>query len=64
MVGNPFRFLEGSERRGFWDVRVSFSTCFFCWLAYRLMVIFVQGKRKEFADWVRDGSKGDVKVTQ
>jgi membrane magnesium transporter 1 len=41
VVGNPFRFLEGGERRGFWDGRTV---------------------RREFAKWVRDGSKGDAQV--
>jgi len=41
VVGNPFRWVEDGERRGFWDIR---------------------GKRKEFADWVRNGSKGDAQI--
>lgn len=40
-VGNPFRFLEDGERRGFIDVI---------------------GQRKEFAKWVREGSKTDAKI--
>ncbi|KIW06722.1 uncharacterized protein PV09_02416 [Verruconis gallopava] len=38
-VGNPFRFLEDGERRGFADV---------------------MGQRKEFAKWVREGSKAEA----
>jgi hypothetical protein len=40
VVGNPFRFLEKGERRGFWDVRT---------------------QRRDFAKWMREGAKGDVK---
>jgi hypothetical protein len=42
-VGNPFRFLDDGERKGFVDVI---------------------GRRKEFAKWVREGSKTDVQIKE
>lgn len=41
VVGNPFRFLDDGERKGFVDII---------------------GRRKEFGQWVREGSKSDVQI--
>lgn len=41
ITGNPFRFLEDGERKGFLDVI---------------------GGRRDFAKWVKEGSKSDVKL--
>lgn len=60
--GNPFAWLT-EDRIGFWDGRVSYYSCLvydgylICREYDVLIKDGVQGKRKDFADWVREGGR-------